>query len=730
MNRATLAILGAMCLVLCPWVVVFGADADANAAPRVQGPREPLYREALRPQFHFTARYWEDYRLHPPHHFEGWMNDLNGLVYNQGEYHLFAQRWWSAWLHAVSTNLIHWEELRPAFGKGGRFGGTQSGGGVVDFNNCSGLGNGQEPPMIMFWSSTDNLNQCISYSQDRGRTWTKYEKNPVLVQAHRDPNVFWYEPDQKWVLILYGPCDETPKRRSRYGFNGESNDAHDLRPFQPDEWTCTVVRLFDDGRVVVTDPHGQSEGKVDPARANLGASLFRVGAKTDGSERLRGDIAAVFVYDRTLSDQEAQAAIGAMQAGWRLPPAEEGAPLPTNGLVLRLEADSTESDGNGRVAEWKDVSGSGKNLKQPEASRRPARVEGGPGGRPVLRFGGQQYLDGPAVLAEGDDSLTFVALWRRRDANDSEVICEQNAAAKVMGRRASLLTVSRDETENCYLLFSSTNLLDWKQLSGRIPDSFECPDMFELAVESEAGLRKWVVVDGNGDYVIGTFDGQMFRGETKKQKGDYGRNFYATMTFDQLPKSDPRRIQIAWMRGWDDYPKDMPFNQQASFPCELSLQRLPRGLVLCRYPIREIEHIQHQVLALSNYQCRPGDNPLAAIQTELLDLDLTIDTERSSCRAIELELGGNIVRYDFKQRRLTSHGSETSLEPRQGRVNVRVLVDRLSIETFGNRGEVSITNIARKKVGAASAVLRVSDGEAFIQSLKANELESIWRANY
>src|SRR5687768_14331719 len=65
--------------------------------------RAPLYQEAKRPQFHFTARYWDDYRLHPPHHHEGWMNDINGLVYHDGEYHFFAQRWWSAWLHAVST---------------------------------------------------------------------------------------------------------------------------------------------------------------------------------------------------------------------------------------------------------------------------------------------------------------------------------------------------------------------------------------------------------------------------------------------------------------------------------------------------------------------------------------------------------------------------------------------------------------------------------------------------
>jgi hypothetical protein len=180
----------------------------------------------------------------------------------------------------------------------------------------------------------------------------------------------------------------------------------------------------------------------------------------------------------------------------------------------------------------------------------------------VVRFEGRQFLQGPAVLAEGDDSFTLVALWRRDHANGSQVVCEQNARTRQAGRRASLLTVCREETDNVYLLFASTNLLNWKKLDVSIPDSFECPDMFALPVDGDTEQVKWVVINGNGDYVFGSFDGKQFTTEAKKQKGDYGRNFYATMTFENMPKSDPRRIQLAWMRGWDDYPKDMPFNQQ------------------------------------------------------------------------------------------------------------------------------------------------------------------------
>ncbi len=63
--------------------------------------------------------------------------------------------------------------------------------------------------MIAFWSSTDNLNQCISYSRDGGLNWMKYDQNPVLTHAHRDPAVFWHEPSRQWIMVLYGPTPGT-----------------------------------------------------------------------------------------------------------------------------------------------------------------------------------------------------------------------------------------------------------------------------------------------------------------------------------------------------------------------------------------------------------------------------------------------------------------------------------------------------------------------------------------
>ncbi len=678
--------------------------------------REPLYRESLRPQFHFTARYWDDYRLHPPHHEEGWMNDINGLVHFDGEYHFFAQRWWSAWLHAVSTDLIHWKELRPAFGKGGKFGGTQSGGGVIDHRNSSGLGDGVTPPMIAFWSSTDNLSQCISYSLDRGLTWSKYDKNPVLSHGFRDPKVFWHEPTEKWIMILYGPSDTAPP--PAYGFNGEQNDAHDLRSYAPGEWNASVLRVFADGRVVLSDQAGESQATIDAQHRNLGAAAFHIGAKVGGSEFLDGDIAEIAVYDRPLSDAETAEMLDRLKGATQEAPAGDG-------LALHLDASQAAAEDGGRVAVWKDLSGKGHEMKQEEPARRPVLVSHADG-RPLLRFSGGQSLHGPAVLAEGDDSFTLAARWRRRTAEGSQVVCEQTAVEIGLGRRAALLSVPPGEPENHYLLFSSDNLLEWKRLPGSIPDSYECPDMFELPVEGGSeGEKKWVIIDGNGDYITGAFDGTRFTTETAKRKGDHGRNFYATMTFENMPASDPRRIQIAWMRGWDDYPKNMPFNQQASFPCELTLRKLPGGLTLCRNPIREISRLYTRKFSLADHALRPGENPLADVEGELFDIILRVDVARSECDAIVLDLRGNVVKYDVNHNLLHSHGTDVPMKPEAGVVEIRVLMDRLSLEAFGNRGEVSITNLARQQ--EAPLELRAEGGSAVIRSFELRELRSIWK---
>ena len=165
---------------------------------------DSLYRETNRPQFHFTSR-------------RGWNNDPNGLIFYEGEYHLFYQhnpyeREWGNmhWGHAISSDLIHWEELPIALYPD-EHGTMFSGSTVIDDNNTSGFGNKNTPAMVAIYTA-DNPEkqvQCIAYSLDKGRTWTKYGQNPVIDSKEkwkskdtRDPKVFWYQPSQHWVMAL------------------------------------------------------------------------------------------------------------------------------------------------------------------------------------------------------------------------------------------------------------------------------------------------------------------------------------------------------------------------------------------------------------------------------------------------------------------------------------------------------------------------------------------------
>ncbi|HIX23302.1 MAG TPA: GH32 C-terminal domain-containing protein [Candidatus Parabacteroides faecavium] len=156
--------------------------------------------DPFRPVYHHTPLY-------------GWMNDANGLVYKDGEYHLFYQynpygsMWGNMhWGHSVSQDLIHWEPFPIALERD-TLGQIFSGSSVVDKDNTAGFGPGA---IIAFYTSASDKNgqiQCMAYSTDNARTFTKYEKNPILtpfdgLRDFRDPKVFWYEPQKKWVMIV------------------------------------------------------------------------------------------------------------------------------------------------------------------------------------------------------------------------------------------------------------------------------------------------------------------------------------------------------------------------------------------------------------------------------------------------------------------------------------------------------------------------------------------------
>ncbi len=168
------------------------------------------YQDAHRPQFHFSPK-------------EKWMNDPNGMVYYEGEYHLFYQYYpdstvWGPmhWGHAVSPDMVNWEHLPIALYPD-KLGYIFSGSAVVDWKNTSGFGKDGQPPLIAMFThhepegektdAKDFQYQSIAYSNDKGRTWTKYEGNPVIpntnnIRDFRDPKVMWDATHNQWLMVL------------------------------------------------------------------------------------------------------------------------------------------------------------------------------------------------------------------------------------------------------------------------------------------------------------------------------------------------------------------------------------------------------------------------------------------------------------------------------------------------------------------------------------------------
>jgi fructan beta-fructosidase len=216
--------------------------------------------EPFRPQYHFTPE-------------RNWINDPNGLVFFQGEYHLFFQynpfgdKWGHmSWGHAVSRDLLHWQQLPVALSEADGLM-IFSGSAVVDWKNTSGFGQNGRPPIVAIYTghrpSDGRQAQCIASSIDRGRTWTKFTGSPVLdVDSNnfRDPKVFWHEPTQRWVMAVskaeerriqfYGSSNlQQWTRLSEFGPSGSTNgvwECPDLFPLpidgfsKPAAWVLIV----------------------------------------------------------------------------------------------------------------------------------------------------------------------------------------------------------------------------------------------------------------------------------------------------------------------------------------------------------------------------------------------------------------------------------------------------------------------------------------------------------
>ncbi|MEF8788310.1 MAG: glycoside hydrolase family 32 protein, partial [Planctomycetota bacterium] len=273
----------------------------------------------------------------------------------------------------------------------------------------------------------------------------------------------------------------------------------------------------------------------------------------------------------------------------------------------------------------------------------------------------------------------------------------------------------RDDSQGI-AFYTSPNLKDWTYQS-RIDGFYECPELFKLPVDGNEDRQKWVLYAADAQYVVGQFDGETFtRGHEGKHRVHYGK-YYASQTFNNAPRG--RRIQIGW--GQIEMP-GMPFNQMMTFPCRLTLRSTDEGVRMFAEPVREIQNLYDETDRVADRTLRPGEPVEVSTSGRLFDIRATISP--GDADEVGLALGDREVTYDVDAGML----ADMPLKPRDGRVTVRLLVDRPSIEICGNDGRVYRTD--RFLHGDIEAIKVFSrGGRATLEKLQVHQLDSVWPEN-
>ncbi|HSH17606.1 MAG TPA: glycoside hydrolase family 32 protein, partial [Verrucomicrobiae bacterium] len=487
------------------------------------------YREPFRPQFHFTPA-------------TNWMNDPNGMVYYDGEYHLFYQynpfgdKWGHmSWGHAVSPDLVHWEHLPVALQEEN---GVMifSGSAVVDWKNTSGFGKDGQPPLVAIYTGhyTEKplQNQHLAYSNDRGRTWTKYAGNPVLDVGKpdfRDPKVMWHAQTKKWVMTVTLP---TERKVSFYSSPDLKQWTH-LSDFGPAGavkgiWECPdLFPLRIEGRL----------RKKWVLIVNIGAHSVAGGS---GCQYFVGE----FDGTRFVPDQL---------------PASSPETVPEGVVFADFEG--------GTYGDWQATGDAFGNA--------PA---GGALGsqQPVTGFRGSGLIN---TFREGDGAtgtLTSPAFTITRPHINFLIgggahAGETSFNLVVDGQPARTATGDNDER------------LNWKSW-----------DVTELQGRT-ARLR--VVDQHTGGWGHLNVDHIMFADAPARAAGeaanwvDHAKDFYAAVSWSDVPRRDGRRLWLGWMSNWE-YANDVPtspWRSAMSIPRALTLRRVDGDLRLVQTPVRELE---------------------------------------------------------------------------------------------------------------------------------------------
>lgn len=332
----------------------------------------------------------------------------------------------------------------------------------------------------------------------------------------------------------------------------------------------------------------------------------------------------------------------------------------------------------------------------------------------------EDYSGNPVLKHNGRDPKVF---WYEPGSHWVMVVWDEGVTKKLsLGQQVSVREHS---------VYTSSDLKNWTYRSG-ISGFFECPDLFELPVEGKPGLKKWVMYDANGRYIVGDFNGKEFTIEqhfTKYENG--GGYFYAAQTYNHAPNN--RRIQVGW--GRDITHPGMPFNQAMLFPTELTLKMTDQGYRLCPTPIKEINSLHTNSQVVKDYVVVVGRNESLQVNPDA-PIHVIAEVERGDA-AVVLNILGYELRYDnewifsaMPPKRLKQENVQTPVNyaSKSGIFKIEAIADKNILEFFINDGELYyVTAFNGKKNGTVEAMATGDGNRKFIlKKLEVHELSPIW----
>ncbi len=362
------------------------------------------------------------------------------------------------------------------------------------------------------------------------------------------------------------------------------------------------------------------------------------------------------------------------------------------------------------VVDWNNTSGLGKPGKAPLSLLYTAA------GDPTVQ-----------CLASGVDGRTFEKLPQNpvmgqvtSGNRDPKVIWHAPSKRWVM-----VLYVSKDKKHTVHF-YTSPNLREWSLASvlegGEGNDNFlyECPDLFELPVDGQPNVSKWIVYGANSEYAIGQFDGKVFTPEETKIPGHRGKGFYAAQTFSDIPASDGRRIQIGWFQ---TPTPGMPFNQSMSLPLELRLIACDQKPRLSWTPVKELQALRSKSFKLGSIEMRSGSvNPLSKIKAELVELRAEFEDSAD----VTFTIRGAQISYLSKTDEIVVNGHKAPAPSLGGRQDLIVYCDRTGLEVFTSGGLTYVPMPFTPRAEDRDLSVEV-DGVVRFTGLQVHQLRSAWK---